>query len=292
MATPKKQATPRKKSNGKAMTTATATATSMTASAWEQELQQHVGQSSDMMKGVGGGSQFISTRGGNLTYDGATLVQPLPVIILDSVLENVYYEGDYDPDNPAAPVCYAVSREGVKGMAPDDKVPNRQSLKCADCWANQFASAERGKGKACKNTVRLALLPAEQIDDPAAMAEVEPAMMRLPVTSVKHLKGHVSKLEKVLKVPVFGAVTLIETEDSERNQYEVLFKIGERVSDPAVGASILRQRELVQEALVSFPDPSQFSEADKAAPARRKVPVKRQTAPAAKSKRPVARAKF
>lgn len=284
----KKKAPAKKKAASKRLATRT-TGTAMAASDWEKEVSSDVGAKDDMFKGMGGG-MFISTRGGNFTFDGATLTQPLPVIILDSVLENSFYAEDFDPDNPQAPTCYAIGTS-PENMAPEDDCPEKQAEICKDCWANKFGSAEKGRGKACKNTVRLALLPCDQIEDPDALAEAEPAMMRLPVTSVKNYHGHYNRITKVLKSKEFGVITLLETEDSERNQFEVTFAVDEKITDPAIGQVILQQREAVKDALVSFPDPNQS--ADDEGEVRRKQPASKKKAAKKKAaKKPTGRRRF
>lgn len=275
---PKKKAAPRSKAIAN-----TNRSTSMTTSAWQDAMKGSVGKTSEMLKNMGGGGNFISLKGGQFTYDGATLTQPLPVIVLDSVLENLYFEDDYDPDNPAPPVCFAISRD-LDDMVPDKSCPSPQAETCKECWANKFGSAEKGKGKACRNGIRLAVLPAHDIN---ALSNVDAALVRLPVTSGKNYKGYVTRVEKGFKRPVFGLVTNMETEDSDRNQFEVVFTAGDTIDSGDAGGAIMQHINEVQDMLMTPPDPTQSQVSQE--PVRRKAPAKKKTTT---KKKPTGRRRF
>jgi hypothetical protein len=169
------------------------------------------------------------------------------------VLENVYYEGDYDPDNPSAPTCYAFGRD-EKDMAPHPKVVEAGtavSEKCSGCPNNEFGSADKGRGKACKNTRRLALLPAgtydergklKLIDDPDVHAAASIRFMKLPVTSVKGFAGFVKAVSSTLKMPPHGIVTKVSVEPDPKTQHKVVFEPVVKLSDK-VGPTIMKRRD-------------------------------------------------
>ncbi|GHU73377.1 hypothetical protein AGMMS49992_11730 [Clostridia bacterium] len=62
---------------------------------------------------------------------------------------NTYYEKDYDSAHPLPPDCYSI--DGVTGVGTPGGA-------CEDCPNNVFSSGKNGKGKACKNKVRLFIL--------------------------------------------------------------------------------------------------------------------------------------
>jgi hypothetical protein len=74
------------------------------------------------------------------------------------------------------PDCY--SRDLVK---PDAEATDQQSADCASCPHNAFGSAEKGRGKACKEVRRVFFLPEGKLD-----AHV----MNVPPTSLKALKTY------------------------------------------------------------------------------------------------------
>ena len=49
------------------------------------------------------------------------------VIVNASSVQRVYYEGDYDPTNPQAPVCWSSDTQ-----QPDSVVEQKQSVHCMD----------------------------------------------------------------------------------------------------------------------------------------------------------------
>ena len=53
------------------------------------------------------GGEFFTLSGGILKFGG----NQAGVVILDHIFENVYYSGEYDPNSPSAPVCYAFAVE-------------------------------------------------------------------------------------------------------------------------------------------------------------------------------------
>lgn len=259
--------------------------TALATTDWEKELAAHAAEASEQLSGTGGGS-FISTRGGRFTFQDAELPTPLRVVILGSLRENNYYEGDFDPDNPQSPVCFSVAdpnlpaSEQEGAMVPHETAPDKQAETCDSCPMNRFGSAERGRGKACKNTVRLAVVSADNLDD---VANNEPALMRLPVTSIKGFKGYVDKLSKVLNRPPFGVLTDLDTEPDNKDQYHVTFQMVDPINDRTVGQAILEQRKVALPMLAEPPKPRDDAEEaprnDKRGGGKRGGADKRRTAP-------------
>ena len=64
------------------------------------------------------GGTFLSTRGGILSFGDETLPgNQACVIVLDAVREKTYYGQKFNPDQPAAPICYAFGRGDGAEMA-------------------------------------------------------------------------------------------------------------------------------------------------------------------------------
>ncbi len=108
--------------------------------------------------------QFISFKGGQMTWRGAAVNgNQLDVIVLSSVFENVWYEREFDPTTVSSPQCYAFAKS-MEGLKPHEKSIKKQGDAnglCAACWANGWSSDPKGgRGKACRNTRRLAVIPA------------------------------------------------------------------------------------------------------------------------------------
>jgi hypothetical protein len=101
----------------------------------------------------------------------------------------VFYLKGYDKDTSEGqkPDCH--SSDGVEPAA---DAQNKQAKKCSTCAHNQWGSriSEKGatKGKACSDTVRMAVAPAGQIND--AM------LLRVPPASIKALGEYGQMLAK------------------------------------------------------------------------------------------------
>lgn len=105
-------------------------------------------------------SNTISTGGKMFTFaDGRVDHGPLSVIVLDWVATNSYFDGEYNPQNRVPPKCFAVGPYNNDNLTPVKESPEAQSDTCANCPHNQFGS--KGKGKACKNQFKLAIIPSD-----------------------------------------------------------------------------------------------------------------------------------
>lgn len=231
---------------------------------WDQQLADAAKIAMEAEKGTGG--NFFSIKGGILTFDGAPVTgNKMVVVILDSLLENVYYEGEYDVDNPTSPKCFAYART-EDGMKPHQQVFERgdqQSDLCSSCKHNVFGSADKGKGKACKNTRRLALIPAGTYDKDKMTLYTKPeqftssiAFLKLPVTSVKDYSLYVKQLATGLNRPPFGIITNVAVVPDPKNQFKVVFTAVEKVSDTLIQTMIQRNQEAAT--MIDFPYPAQI----------------------------------
>lgn len=147
----------------------------------------------DLLSHAGGGFPVISIKGKvfAITRDGERKVLPnpkdpdSPATSIDVVMikankgtSKVFYIKGYDPESSAGqkPDCYSAD-----GIAPAADAQSPQAKTCATCKNNQWGSriTDKGasKGKACNDTVRMAVSPAGQINDPMLL-RVPPASIR------------------------------------------------------------------------------------------------------------------
>lgn len=158
---------------------------------------------SDLTAHAGGGFPVISIKGKvfAVVRDGEREIQMNPkdpdsaatslnVVLLkaNKGTSKVFYIKGYDKDSEGQkPDCY--SQDGIEPAADSQ---NKQAKKCATCPHNQWGSrvSEKGatKGKACSDTVRMAVAPAGQIND--AM------LLRVPPASIKALGEYGQMLAK------------------------------------------------------------------------------------------------
>lgn len=136
--------------------------------------------------------------------DGTTNQGPLTCVILDHRNFNRYYTKRYDPNNPAPPDCYAIAKS-LDELSPHnhEHVSEPQSDSCADCPLNQWGSDPNGgRGKACRNTVRLAVAAAD------ATPQSEPMTLNVSPTGLTSWTSFVNNLETVGKLPVQAIATV------------------------------------------------------------------------------------
>lgn len=90
---------------------------------------------------------------------------------------NQYYATAFEdrkPEDSLFPTC--LSTDGIRSCESDEESYDRQSVTCSECAMNQYGSDPKGgKGKACQNTIRLAIL----LDD-----TVVPCLLKAPPSSL------------------------------------------------------------------------------------------------------------
>lgn len=210
---------------------------------WEQEMAEDASKAVQAEANTGG-SAYLSIRAGVLSFQG----NPLPDnsfdgAVLGAAFENAYYEGDWDPDSPSSPVCFAVGQEEA-ALAPHPDSPKPQSAQCKGCPKNAFGTADKGKGKACKNSRRLALLHSDYLRSPAAVAESPVVMLKVPPTSLTAWAQFVKKCGNVLNKPPYAVVCRVKASPDPKVQVRVSFDFADAVKEkPLLAALFARHRD-------------------------------------------------
>lgn len=231
--------------------------------AWQAELLAQAQEAAQMESSVATG-QFFGLKGGVLSWND----NPLPnnemaCIIVDSVLENVYFEDAYDPETPQSPVCYAFGRSDAEMQPHKDVVESGKNVCefCKDCENNRFGTANVGKGKACRNVRRLAIIPAgtlkngrfEMFENKETFEDAEIGFMKLPVTSVKAYAAFVKQLAGALGRPPHGVITRIFLTPDNKTIFKVGFEVIENVPDEIM--PVIMERHNEAKTLIDFPYP-------------------------------------
>lgn len=202
---------------------------------WEEEMQKTAKVQAQAEK-VDVYNKTIGTRGGILTVDGTPIPgNTVDAIILLAVHENKYYSGDFDPSDIKIPDCYAfgdVNNEEDPGadMVPHEQAKDKQADACDGCPMNEWGSAAKGRGKACKNVRRLICMEPSDLEGTAK--EIMAAEMRtltLPVTSVKNWGKYMESIADEMTRPSWGVVTTISIVPDMKNQFAVVFEFKELV---------------------------------------------------------------
>lgn len=257
----------KKKSAGKALAT---TSKNKQIANWEERLGAMAKQ--DSVRGHKmGESNFISTQGGILSHQGQELPNPLIVIVTDFTYENAYYTTVFDADNPAPPACFAIGDDPDE-LTPSDTSPELQVAAgdmCEACDMNEWATSQTGKGKACKNGARLALVNAtngDDIDMSLVNAASEPAFLRVAPTSLKHFEKYKNKITKVTGSPLLAVVTEIELVPV-KTWHELHFTFIQQIEDEQTLQNMLAVHDAYEEILREPYDVSGYEE--QRAPVRR-----------------------
>lgn len=243
---------------------ARATSKTTAVAKWDEELARQAELAAGMENSTATG-QFFGLKSGVLSFNDAPLPNnEMAVIVLDAVLENVYYEGKYDPDSPQSPMCFAFGRD-EKTMAPHKIVVEASKQQCgasglcSGCEMNEFGTAEVGRGKACRNTRRLAMIPAGTLEngkfkpftDEEHFESASIAFMKLPVTSVKGYAAYVKQVAGALKRPPHAIFTKVKVVPDPKSQFKVTFEPLSQVPDDLLGAVMQRHEEA--KSVIDFP---------------------------------------
>lgn len=176
---------------------------------WQEEVGAEAKAAASTEKPSGG--KKISTAQGKFSYGGAT-AKELDLIVLAYAFENAHYTGKYDADNPQPPSCFAIElakdEESEDRLAPHDNSYEKQCDSCVGCDFNKFGSdPDGGKGKGCKNTRKLAVIPASALEEGITGTEI--ATLSVSPTNIGAWKGFVSQLGKSLKKPPIAVITRV-----------------------------------------------------------------------------------
>ena len=160
--------------------------------------------------------------------DGSPLTYIDVVILEENPHTSKLYFGDatFTEETAAGPICAS-----VKGDVPDPGVPQPQNPNCPNCRWNQFGSASNGKGKACQDNKRLAIMlmpnmTAKMLGSPL----LEPVFFKVPAASLKTFKAYALYLQHQ-GLSHERIITRINF-NPEKN-WEIQFKNTEVLSDKA-----------------------------------------------------------
>lgn len=198
------------------------------------------------------GSSYISFKGGRLAI-GENYVpgDKILCVILDHVWEYTFFPNAYDPTKLVSPICYAYGRKEDE-MAVAGEEP--QSDSCSGCPRNEWGSdLKGGRGKACKNSRKLAIIHADSLSGDIAKAEVVQA--RIPVTSVKNFSKFATDVANVLHVPPFGVICELSVTPNPTSQFQVNFRVVEKIESDALLQG-LYERHLMMDKLLRTPYPT------------------------------------
>jgi len=201
-----------KKKTGKALTTG-----------WQQQLAVHAKEGkAPKEKALTG--DYIAAKNGKFMLGNVKLGTELDCVVIAYNFEKVYYDADYVEGEAQSPACAALSYDEDE-MVISEGVPNQQCEDCTECWANEWESAKVGKGKACADRRRLALVVAGKDD------KMELKILNIPPTSLKSWKGFVNEVDALGLNVMQCAVNISFDEDSTAAQMPLVFEFVDEVKN-------------------------------------------------------------
>lgn len=191
---------------------------------------------------AGLGATFLSTKGGVLTYRGNPITgNKLQCVILSAPVERLYYDARYDPTKLVGPKCFAISAAAT-GMGPSDRCEEKQHDTCEGCPKNEWGSSSNGgKGKACRETRRMLLIPADSLGSVDAVKGAEVAALRPPVTSLKNYSTYVQTVAATLKRPPLAVISEIAIVPDAKTQFKVTFSLVKAIDDMDIVRALMER---------------------------------------------------
>jgi hypothetical protein len=205
----------------------------------------------------------LSTAGGQLKYQGNVVAgNNMDVVVLAAIYRNVLYKGRYNPNDIKNPDCFALS-DNDDEMAPHENVKEPMNASCDGCSAGQWGSnPEGGKGKWCKQSRRLVLIPAGACESAETVKKAEFALLDLPVTSVKNYPNFVNAVAASINLPPWAVVANIRVVPDPKTQFKVELTPIRQAGDADVLRALKGRREdAVRMGLMPYDETSETNSA-------------------------------
>jgi len=147
------------------------------------------------------GKTIQVTQSKEFRFPDGSKVTDFRGVIVDFVSVNSYYENVFNPDEMVPPNCFAIGVVKNDDLKASNNSPDPQNAEgdnqCKDCWANAWKSGANGKGKACKNSIKAAVLCED--------GEVRP--LTFSPTALKSFGTYVRDVVQAYGVSTYGVMT-------------------------------------------------------------------------------------
>ena len=234
-----------------------------------------VPQENDLAGGITGGYGLVTYKGKvwTLKYQGQEMVLMRPdgdgprnsieLVILKANphLSKIWYENGYVEGSNAAPDCSAAN-----GLKPDAGVPKPQHTVCATCPKNQWGSDPRGgKGKACGDSRRLAVVPLQDIPNESLGG---PLLLRVPAASLQDMAAFSNSMQS--KGYPYYSIGVRVGFDAKESYPKFEFSAIRPLTDVEADIVIGMQKSEAVARVVSEPSPAETAQAQALAAASEK----------------------
>jgi hypothetical protein len=254
---------------GKATGTAVAARKSTLPANWEAQMKEDAAKGRAQVASIGV-SRRLKTQGGVLQYmDAPVPGNKLGAVVLAQAFENALYAGDYDSANPQSPVCFAFGDDD-KSLVPHEAAPKKQATTCAECKHNVFGTADKGRGKACKNQVVLMLMHRDALKRPDTIADAELVQASVSPTALKGWGAHVRKIDSLGNLPIYGYETELSLVNRQSGGHMFTFEVGKLV-DRKLLPHVFQKAKDAQRELNERQPYQPLDDGEKPAPAKKKA---------------------
>lgn len=209
----------------------------------EQQLARQLAAQALAAQGMRTSGSYISFKNAILKVDG----QPVPnntadVRVLAVVGERAWYGSEFDADQVQVPNCYALDSGEPHELSKEPQADN-----CASCEKNKWGSAERGRGKACREGARVIVVPA---GTPLDIAQMSTA--KFPVTSLASVTAFSSRCTQAGKL-TGECITALTVVEDKKSFFKASLTIKEVTNNMDMALLLKKQQEAYQLAVTPYP---------------------------------------
>jgi len=236
----KKPNTPAEPTTAVAVVAPKSTAVAMPGS-WRDRVAAVAVKVAEAEKPSGG---FISFKSGRLSIGEDVIAgDKIDVVIIHSLFHNKYFDTPYNGAKPTPPVCYAFGpdEESLEFSEHAEKPQGGEGGFCSTCPMNEWGSNPNGgRGKACTNSRRVWLLPADVSQSVDKATRTEFLQCDLPATSVKNFSRVVREFAEAQAAP-FQFVVQLSVKPDDKTLFQVNWRPMEQIKDEAVLEALARR---------------------------------------------------
>lgn len=194
-------------------------------------------------------STAISFKNGTISIGGVAVGHEMNVIPLHPQYVRTYYDTIYQADKIVPPACYSFN-----GDAPHEKSADPQAKSCDTCPMNEWGTDARGKGKACKEGLRVAVLSAQGAVNAEVMARAPILTANFSVLNSKDVAPVLDAMYDQYGHPA-KAVCVLTAEPDDKRQVVNTLAVNYEIEDEATLEAIVNRLPDAEKLLtLPFPD--------------------------------------
>lgn len=209
----------------------------------QEQIAQQLARQNEAAKSLRSGGSYIGFKNAQLKVDGISISEnQLNVRVLSVISERAWYSKEFDADAVQVPDCYSLN-----DTVPHDDAANPQADHCGDCPHNKWGSATRGKGKACRESARVIVIPANV---PPQSAQMYTA--KVPITSLSTVTSFTSRCAQANKL-MGEFVTKLSCVEDKKSFFKVHLTPVEVTADIDMAALLKAQNAAYDLAMTPYP---------------------------------------